>query len=176
MGETSDFITGQVIADTHDERIRQAIAKLLVEMKGFHKDDILVRQTLPVTVDHKTGFVLVDFAIKMRDKIFMIIVYGPGSIVTRQRPTLAAARLLEDYVIPFAVITNGKDAVIMEAAAGKIIGEGLDAILDRQQLIEKTKHVSFQTISDRQREKEKRILFAMEVLTHQECSEYSCSL
>jgi hypothetical protein len=176
LGETADYITGQVIPDTHDERIRQVIAKLLVEVKGFHKNDILARQTLALTVDQKTGFVHVDYTIKMDDKISMIIIYAPGSLVTRQRPTLSTARLLEDYVIPFAVITNGKDATTMDAKSGKVIGEGLESIPDRQQLQEKMKYITLHQISGDQREKEQRILFAMEVLTRQECSDYTCSL
>jgi hypothetical protein len=176
LGKTSDYITGRTIPDTHDERIRQAIAKLLVEVKGFHKNDIMVRQTLSLTVDQKTGFVHIDFTIKINDKICMIIMYGPGSLVTRQRPTLATARLLEDYVIPFAVITNGKDATVMDAKSGKVIGEGLESIPDKQQLQEKMKCITLQRIADNQREKEKRILFTMEVLTQQECTEYTCPL
>jgi hypothetical protein len=176
LGKTSVYLTGQVIADTHDERIRQAISKLLVDLKGFGKSDIQTRQTLKVTVDQKTGLVPVDFIISLNDKICMIIMYGPGSLVTRQRPTLAAARLLEYYVVPFAVITNGKDALIMDTASGKIIGEGLESIPDKQQIQKKMAYIALQRISDQQQEKEKRILFAMEVLTRQECSEYTCSL
>jgi hypothetical protein len=112
----------------------------------------------------------------MDHKISMIIIYAPGSLVTRQRPTLATARLLEDYVIPFAVITNGKDATIMDAKSGKVIGEGLESIPDKQQLQEKMKCITLQRIADNQREKEKRILFTMEVLTQQECTEYTCPL
>jgi hypothetical protein len=176
LGNIIDYITGRTIPDTHDERIRQAVSKLLVDEKGFQKNDIQTQQSLALTVDHKTGFVHVDFTIKMDDKINMIIIYAPGSLVTRQRPTLATARLLEDYVIPFAVITNGKDALIMDTASGKVIGEGLESIPDKQQLQEKMKYIALQRIADNQREKEKRILFTMEVLTRQECSNYTCSL
>jgi hypothetical protein len=176
LGDTFDYITGRVVPDTHDERIRQAIAKLLVDVKGFDKNDIVVRQQLALTVDQMTGFIHVDFTIQMKDKTCMMIMYGPGSLVTRQRPTLAAARLFRDYVIPFAVITNGKGAIVMDTASGKNIAEGLAAIPSKQQLLEKTNHMDYLRISENQREKEKRILFVMDVLTHQECSDYTCSL
>jgi hypothetical protein len=176
LGDTTDYITGRTIPDTHDERIRQTIAKLLVDVKGFDKTDILVRQQLTVTVDQVAGLIHVDFTIQMKDRTCMMIIYGPGSLVTRQRPTLAAARLFRDYVIPFAVITNGKSAIIMDTSSGKNIAEGLAAIPSKQQLFEKTNRMEFMRISELQREKEKRILFAMDVLTHQECSDYTCSL
>lgn len=176
LGNTSDYLTGQEIADTHDEKIRQAIAKLLVEVKGFKKSDIMVRQVLTLTVDHKSGIVPIDFLININDITCMTIMYGPGSLVTRQRPTLSAARLLKEYVIPYAVTTNGKDAIVMDSVSGKIIGEGFVAIPTRQLILEKLKSIIFQPISEDHKEKEKRILFAMEVLTRQECSDYVCSL
>jgi hypothetical protein len=176
LGKTTDFITGRTIPDTHDERIRQGIAKLLVDVKGFDKSDILPPKELTLNVDHKTGYVHIDFMIQLGGKYCMIVMYGPGSLVTRQRPTLAAARLVADHLVPFAVITNGKDAIVMDSASGSVVGEGLDAIPTKQQLLEILKQMIFHHISDEQLEKEMRILFAMEVLTQQDCSEYTCSL
>jgi hypothetical protein len=176
LGKTTDFITGRTIQDTHDERIRQGIAKLLVDVKRFDKTDILTRKELTLNVDQKTGYVHIDFMIQLDGKFCMIIMYGPGSLVTRQRPTLAAARLVADHLVPFAVITNGKDAILMDSASGSVVDEGLDAIPTKQQLLEILKQTIFHHISDKQLEKEKRILFAMEVLTHQDCSEYTCAL
>jgi hypothetical protein len=43
LGQLVDFITGRIIADTHDERYRQKIARLLVETKGYRKADIRCR-------------------------------------------------------------------------------------------------------------------------------------
>jgi hypothetical protein len=35
LGKTTDFLTGQSLADTHDERVRQKIAQFLVNQKGM---------------------------------------------------------------------------------------------------------------------------------------------
>ncbi len=176
LGKISDYLTGQVIADTHDERFRQAIAKLLVEEKGFDKSDIRSRHPLTLTVDGKTGLVYVDFIISINNQAKMMIMYAPGSLVTRQRPTLAAARIVYDHVIPVAVISNGLDAIVMDAVSGKTIGEGFFAIPNKHKLLAENAHATLQTISERQQAHEKRILFAMEVLTQQECHEFTCSL
>jgi hypothetical protein len=176
LGETIDYITGRTIPDTHDERIRQTIAKLLVDVKGYSKTDILIQKELVLSVDQKTGFIHVDFMIRLDNRTCMIVMYGPGSLVTRQRPTLATARLIDDHIVPFSIITNGIDAIIMDSASGSIIGEGLESIPNKIQLSERINKMSEQRISTEQREMEKRILFAMEVLTQQECSEFTCAL
>ena len=40
LGELDDFLTGEPIKDTHDERYRQQLAQLLVNRKGYLKSDI----------------------------------------------------------------------------------------------------------------------------------------
>jgi hypothetical protein len=48
LGEINDFINGETIRDTHDERYRQKIARLLVNQKGYLKKDIEPRRRLVV--------------------------------------------------------------------------------------------------------------------------------
>ncbi len=175
LGETVDFITGQTLPDTLDERIRQQIARFLVEEKGYAKQDIETRIPLSVTVDNSTGTAVVDFRIRIQKKSVMILMFGPGSIVTRQRAALAAARLLEDYAVPYAVITNGKDAQFMDTASGKSLGEGLNAIISKKNILEEFGRLAFEEIPQNRREKEARILFALDILSRRECNECACA-
>lgn len=175
LGQLADHITGEMLPDTHDERIRQKIARLLTDKKGFLKSEIVPRRALTVDVDGKTGTVTADFIIGIDKRPGMVIVYGPGSVVTRQRPTLAIARLLADRIIPVAVITNGTEAVVMDARSGKTMAEGSAAILSRDELLAAMNSFPDAPLSPGQREKEERILYAMEILTRKECETYTCS-
>lgn len=177
LGETTDFITEKTITDTHDERARQKIARFLVEQKGYKKTDIHPRLGLPLEVDGKTGQVRVDFIIKPEGKPFMVVLFRPGSLVSRRRTALAVARLFEQFLIPYAAVTNAEDAEIMETFSGKVIGTGLDAIFPKTEAIRIIDKLQPQILSNQgHREKEKRILFAMEVLTQKECDNYTCGL
>ena len=174
LGELKDYITGQTKVDTHDERARQTIARVLVDDKGYDRDDITTGTILPVTVDGDTGRVRVDFIIHLNGRAVMTIVYGPGAIVSRQRPTLAVARLVESYIIPFAVISNGREAHIMDSHTGKVIAEGLASIFSRTELLDKLDRLAFPSMPENRIEKEQRILFCMEVLSERECDEFTC--
>ena len=110
LGELVDFITGETIRDTHDERYRQKLARLLVELKGYSKKEIKPRRELRVSAGEKNAMIKIDFEINVSGKIDMIIKYGPGSLITRHRPALAASRLVAPYQIPIVVVTNGEDA------------------------------------------------------------------
>ena len=83
LGETVDFITGQTIVDTHDERARQRIARFLVEEKGYSKDDIDVRRKIELTVDGNKGTSRVDFVIRIAGRAFAVVIFGPGSTVRK---------------------------------------------------------------------------------------------
>ena len=163
LGERTDLITGETIVDTHDERYRQKIARLLIHHQGYQKNDIKVRKDLLVQAGENRAVIKIDFLIKLGGMVCMIIKYGPGSIVTRRRPLLAASRILVPYQIPIAVVTNGKDAEVLEGASGRIISRGLESIPDREELIEIVSADPFNPIPDERAEMESRILYCYEV-------------
>lgn len=177
LGKLTDFITGKTLPDTHDERYRQKLAHLLVEDKGYHKADITTGCELPIAAgEDKRAIVRVDFKISLSGRTGMIIKYGPGSLVTRQRPALAAARLLEPYQIPFVVVSNGDDAEVLDGANGKIISRGLTAIPARTDLERLTAGAPFDGIPAHRAEMESRILYAFEVDGCCPCDDTVCRL
>ena len=174
MGVLEDYLTGQTLPDTHDERIIQKISQFLIEDKGYLKNDVLTRKKMSLTLDGKTGTVTVNFIIQIDQISFAVIMYGPGSIVTRQRPTIAVARLFEDYMIPFSMITNGEEADLMDTKTGKVIGKGLDSIPSHKQALTLLKDIQLETLTRERREKEQRILYTMDILTEAECKDFTC--
>lgn len=174
MGELTDYLTGQTLPDTHDERLIQNISRFLVEDKGFSKNDILTRQKMSVTIGKKTGMITVHFIIQIDQIAFVVVMYGPGSIVTRQRPTISVARLFGDSIIPYAIITNGKEANLMETKSGKVIGKDLNSIFSKDEAIDLLKNFHLGTLTTERREKEQRILYTMDILTENECKEFTC--
>jgi len=176
LGETTDFITGEKLVDTIDERARQKIARFLVEEKGFLKDEIRVRQQIRLQLDGETGAFRVDFLVRLEGKAFMVIIFGPGSLVSRERPAVAAARLIEKYEVPITVVTNGQGAEVLETKTGTVIAEGLENIPSRVEALERWGTLAFESLSEERLLKEKRILYAFEVLAERECNEFTCSL
>jgi hypothetical protein len=176
LGERTDFITGETIIDTHDERYRQKIAHLLINHKGYQKNDIQPRKDLLVQAGENRAVIKIDFLINLSGKICMIIKFGPGSIVTRRRSLLAASRVLAPYQIPIAVVTNGEDAEVLEGASGRVISLGLETIPSREQLIEIINSDLFSRIPAKRAEMESRILYCYEVDGSCPCDENVCKL
>ena len=176
LGELDDFITGEPIKDTHDERYRQQVARLLVNTKGYSKSDIEPRKNLLVMAGNKRAVIHIDFLIKLSGKVCMVLKYGPGSIVTRRRPTLAISRVLASYQIPIAVVTNGQDAEILEGRSGDVISRGLGTIPSKSRLIQITSENQFMPIAADRAEMESRIVYCFEVDGRCPCDEDICEL
>lgn len=175
LGKTRDFITGREITDTDDERLRQKLARLLVEEKGYAREDIEVKRRLELKIDDKTVLSMVDFVVAMKGRSFMVIRYGPGSLVTRERPALAVARILEPYQIPLTVVTNGEDAEVLDTLSGEVTGTGLHSIPDREAL-ERLSDIPLQPLPAKHLETEKRVLSAYDWLEHSlECDDDWCA-
>ena len=176
LGEVADFLTGETIRETHDERYRQAIARLLVEQKGYPKKDILPRRDLRVTAGEKCAVIQVDFCVEIENRIYMIIRYAPGSLVTRHRPSLAVSRTFTGYQIPIVVVTNGVEADVIDGASGAVLAQGLDKIPSKSELLTHVRPADFPVISKARAEKELRIIYAFDVDGSCPCDDTVCRL
>ena len=176
LGKLTDYISGMTIFDTHDERYRQKIARLLVENKGFAKTDILTRSELMVRAGAKCAIIKVDFKISMSGRICMLIKYGPGSLVTRERPALAASRLSAPYQIPIVIVTNGEDAEVLDGATGKVLARGMEAIPSKKKVKDGFTALNFEPITPERTEMESRILYAFDVDGSCPCDDNICRL
>ncbi|MFH2092676.1 MAG: type I restriction enzyme HsdR N-terminal domain-containing protein [Pseudomonadota bacterium] len=174
LGQLNDFLTGQVLADTLDERYRQKIAKKLVLDKGFVPSDICSNKIIEVVVGSKKARLKIDFLVHYEDHIICLIKYAPGSLVTRRLSTLALSRIVVPYQIPIAIITNGEDAEIIDGHTGCVIATGLESLLDKKSMIEKIETMSFDPIHTIMFDKASRIAYACEVESACPCDTDVC--
>ena len=176
LGERIDYLTGEAIADTHDERYRQTLAKLLVEKKGYAKSDIFPRRKLTVVAGDKCAQVQIDFTVVLNDTAVMIIRYGPGSLVTRHRPAIAASRVMAAYQIPLVIVTNGLDADVIDGKTGKVLSRGIDSIPNRRTLLDQCHGGARKPVSPERVESEQRILYAYDVDDSCPCDDTICKM
>lgn len=175
LGKTTDFISGKTVVDTDDERIRQKLARFLVHDRGYEKSDIESKVELELVCGDEKATAVIDFILKIDDKKVMVIRYGPGSLVSRERPAISSARILEPYQIPFAVITNGIDAEIIDTTTGEVIAYGIESIPLKDELTKRASVAAFKEITPEKKEIETRFLFAYEAIEHSsECDDEFC--
>jgi hypothetical protein len=164
-GTLKDYLTGEELTDTDDERIRQSLSRMMVEQKGYSLKNLEPRNTIESLFNRSFVTSTIELTVSHGGRQFMIIRYGPGSLVSRERSAIAAARILcPAWRIPLAVVTNGEDAELLDTKSGRILGYGLDSIPGAAragELIETLKFLP--PVSDKQREMELRILNAFDL-------------
>ena len=129
-----DFVTGRDVPEIGAESNRQAVERLLVIEKGYAKEDIEVDAQIEFDVGKERYASQVDLVVSLDGGTMrvMAIKCVPGSLGSCEREILAAARLLDPrYQIPFAVVSDGTTAVVLETTSGKKIGEGLGFIPEK---------------------------------------------
>jgi len=164
-GTLKDYLTGEELTDTDDERTRQDLSRMIVEDRGYPRDTLQARLKIETFFTHNFVTSVIDLTITLGNQLFMILRYGPGSLVSRERAAIAAARVLfPDYCVPFAVVTNGRDAELLDTRTGKILGYGLESIPDYETGKVMLESITcFPSYKGTQKEKELRILNAFDL-------------
>jgi len=159
-GTLIDYLTGEELTDTDDERIRQEISRLMIEEKKYKQNQLIPRQKIETLFSRSFVTSTIELTVSLHNRQIMIIRYGPGSLVSRERAAIAAARIINpDYRIPLAIVTNGKDAELLDTRTGKIIGYGLESIPDSDTAEKLLEQLDFlQPLEGAKKERELRIL------------------
>ncbi|WP_028579469.1 type I restriction enzyme HsdR N-terminal domain-containing protein [Desulfogranum japonicum] len=159
-GTLLDYLTGEELPDTDDERVRQDLARMFVEELGYAAEELQPRLQIRSEFNNNQVVSTIELLVTVNEKRVMIVRYGPGSLVTREKAAIAAARILDsEYRIPLAVVTNGRDAELLETGKGKILATGMEAIPSRREITALVNTYGCEPYPDKEeREKALRIL------------------
>lgn len=153
-----DAVTGEKLPDVGAEANRQAVERSLLGEKGYSPSDIEVNVPLQVTVGGEPYRTVVDLVVRVKGVRFMAIKCAAGSLGSREREILAAARLLDSsHQVPLAVVSDGRDAVVLDSVTGRKIGEGLSAVPTRSEAERLLEQRTLQPLPEERREKESLI-------------------
>jgi len=152
-----DYITGVEVPDMGAEANRQAFERILVDLKGFSKTEVEVDVPLELVVAGKPYCSRIDLVVGVEGRRMMAVKCAAGSLGSREREILAAARLLEAYQIPVSIVTDGRSAVVLDTVSGEKRGEGIDSIPTRDALAGLLKRSEWIPFPEKRREREKLI-------------------
>jgi hypothetical protein len=155
----TDFVTGKSIPNVGAEENRQMVERFLVAEKGYSKSDIEVGVDMEMTVAGETYRSQIDLVVSVDggSTRFMAIKCAAASLGSREREILAAARLLGENQLPFSVVSDGKTAIVLDTVSGRNLGEGLNAILSKEEALAKLNTLRLLPFSKEKREREKLI-------------------
>jgi hypothetical protein len=130
-----DFVTGKTVPNIGPEANRQAVERFLVNEKGYGRDDIIVDAPIEVEIDGEGYRSAVDLVLRIEGVPLMAIKCAAGSLGSREREIVSAARLFADRPLPVAVVSDGSTAIVLDTKTGKKRGTGLSAIPSREEAL-----------------------------------------
>jgi hypothetical protein len=153
-----------------EEVIRDRIVQLLLNEKGYREEDLELDVPFSLVLGPETFQLKASILIQLGGRIVVLVKCGAGSIMARERASLALARLFTEYQIPLTIVTNSEDATLLNTVNGETLECGLGAILDKHQLLDRLPDLSFAPLPEKRLKMEKQILSAFEALgMHGEC-------
>ena len=168
-----DYLTGEELVETSYEEFRQALARLLVEEKGYPKERLTPKVGVCFPVDGRDYTRMIDLLVRDptgRPLLFVVFCSGePGSYV---RESLAAARVFQEGGVPLVLVTDTREAILLAAATGREIGRGLRAIPDWAGLL--AAEAPGPDLPPEALERERRILYAYSEFLENGCCQGFC--
>lgn len=175
-GTLVDYLTGEARDRTTYEDLRQALARYLVEEKGYERDALRARYPVAYEVNGERLEREADIAVfSASGRLCLLLLFCAGQINTYAREALAMARLALPDPAPLVVVTDTREADLIRVQNGEVLAKGLHALPGRarmEQLAERHRYAPPDT--DR-RAKESRILHAYTGFLKTCCGE-TCTL
>jgi hypothetical protein len=144
--------------------VRHIAEKLLLGEKGYAEADLLKNYEFAVTLGAETVTSSVDFLVSAGGRRAMIIKCAPGSLSSRERHVVAAARVLGSPPVPYAVVIDPMGAIVLDVTTGKVLAEGFEAIPTKQQIVDMMSGRELKPLQPEKLEREKRVLLAFDAL------------
>lgn len=170
-----DYLTGEEIEETSYEAFRQALARMLVTERGYPRQRIEPKAGVCVAIDGRDYTRMVDFVV--RDEAgaaLLVVIFCSGEVGSYVRETLAASRLLAPAPAPLAVVTDTREALLLEVATGATLDTGGRAIPRYERLVEMAAAAPAPRADEEALSRERRILYAYSELLSGGCCQAAC--
>ncbi|MGO9612169.1 MAG: type I restriction enzyme HsdR N-terminal domain-containing protein [Dissulfurispiraceae bacterium] len=144
--------------------IQRRVLEFLILQKGYTRENIEVNKEFKVQLGDISFDVMADVVLKVDEKRFLVIKCAANSLDSWERHSVAFCRVVDKYRIPYAVITDGDQARMLDALSGQLLTEGLDTIPSREKAQQIVQEVIFSPLPNDKHEREKRILHAFDAI------------
>ncbi|WP_027184381.1 type I restriction enzyme HsdR N-terminal domain-containing protein [Desulfovibrio inopinatus] len=177
LGRTiEDYLTGESIEETSYEEFRQALARLLVEEKGYPKAALVAKTGVCFPVENQDYTRMVDLAAyDPSGDPLMIIIFCSGSVGSYIRETLASARLFAPKPAPLALVTDTKEAVLLETASSHTLAEGGTRVIPSyEEAMTLARNAPVEPLNEEAANREGRILYTYSEFLSGGCCGAAC--
>lgn len=176
-GTLRDYLTGEEIDETTFEEFRQALAKFMVEEKGYPKDRLNAKVTLKYCVEGEEFERPLDLVLyDGQGKPLFVVIFCAGEVGSFERETVCAARLIDDGPVAYALVSDSMDASLLDVRTGDVVAKSMNAVPEYGRLLEMIAEAEITPLTDEQKEKQIRVFHTYCGFIYGTCCSESCAL
>jgi len=166
--ERDKLVREKIEKEDEMENLATGDSRLIVmehlQKLGYSGDEIEAGRSFNVSTGTHSGSCAMDYIITLSDRLFMAI-KCTMAIESRERHVLSFCRAASANIIPYAVVSDGLTAYVLDTRTGKRISEGLDGIPDREAALKYLEQNPPEPYPEEKAMKERLVLLAFET-TH----------
>lgn len=176
-GTLRDYLTGEEIDETTFEEFRQALARFLVEEKGYPKAQLKAKVPLTYCVEGEEFERPLDLVVydTAGNPIFVVI-FCAGEVGSFERETVCAGRLIEGGPVAYALVSDSMDASLLDVRTGDVVARSMNAVPEFKELITMVNDADIVPLTDEQKEKQTRVFHTYCGFIYGTCCSESCKL
>lgn len=175
-GTLADYLTGEARDCTTYEDLRQALARFLVEEKGYDKSLLRPRFVVSYFAGGAERSREADIAaLSPSGQPLLLLLFCPGQIHSYARELTSMCRLALPSPCPLGVVTDMREAELISAGGGETLARGLAVLPAPRELETLAAKHALPALDPEQRDRESRILHAYTGFLKNCCGE-NCSL
>ena len=168
-----DYLTGEELEETSYEEFRQGLARMLVEEKGYPRERLTPKVGVCFPAAGSLYTRMIDLAATdAAGRTLLFVIFCSGEPGTYLREALAAARVYDYGPVPLVLVTDTRDAVLLDVGSGREIGRGMRAAPAYAALADLA--APLPPLSDEALDRERRILFAYSEFLSGGCCQGAC--
>jgi len=176
-GTLRDYLTGEEIDETTFEEFRQALARFMVEERGYPKDRLKAKVPLSYCVDGEDYERPIDLVLYDEGgKPIFIVIFCAGEVGSFERETVCAGRLIEGGPVAYAMVSDSMDASLMDVRSGDRVAHSMNAVPEYGKLLEMIAEAEIKPLTEQQRAMQTRVFHTYCGFIYGTCCSESCSL
>jgi hypothetical protein len=144
------------------EGVKEWVWDLLLNVKHFHPEEIKIDPGFDLEMSDCKAKATIDYIINLNSISFMAIKCSSSAMESWERYIKALARVVLDYQIPYAMVTDGESVRVFDAISGSVVSNSVHGLFNRQEALERIKGFKKIPYPPEKLDREKRIVYAFE--------------
>lgn len=157
-----DFKREKLINDLKLFYIQKKITEFLLNQQGYHPQDIETNKEFLISLENKNFKAYADLIIRIGGKMFIFVKCVSNSPDSWERYSVAFCRIADLHQIPYAFITDGQTATMLNILDGSVTEGDINIMPSKSEAEKISKKMAFYSYPEDKKEREKRIVYAFE--------------